>query len=76
MHDIGASWLMTSLSPTPVMVALIQTATTLPIFLLAMPAGALADIIDRRSYLIVVQVWLALVAGLLGFLTLTGITSA
>ena len=76
MHDIGASWLMTSLSPTPVMVALIQTATTLPIFLLAMPAGALADIIDRRSYLIVVQVWLALVAGLLGFLTLTEITSA
>lgn len=76
MHDIGASWLMTSLSPTPMMVALIQTATTLPIFLLAMPAGALADIIDRRSYLIVVQVWLALVAGLLGFLTLTGITSA
>ena len=76
MHDIGASWLMTSLSPTPVMVALIQTATTLPIFLLVMPAGALADIIDRRSYLIVVQVWLALVAGLLGFLTLTGITSA
>ncbi|PXW88249.1 putative MFS family arabinose efflux permease [Nitrosomonas sp. Nm84] len=76
MHDIGASWLMTSLSPTPVMVALVQTATTLPIFLLAMPAGALADIVDRRSYLIVVQVWLALTAGLLGFLTLTGITSA
>lgn len=76
MHDVGASWLMTSLSPTPVMVALIQTATTLPIFLLAMPAGALADIVDRRIYLIVVQVWLALIAGLLGFLTLTGITSA
>lgn len=76
MHDIGASWLMTSLSPSPVMVALIQTATTFPIFLLAMPAGALADILDRRSYLIGVQIWLALVAGLLGFLTLTGITSA
>ncbi|MBY0475620.1 MAG: MFS transporter [Nitrosomonas sp.] len=76
MHDIGASWLMTTLSPTPVMVALIQTATTLPIFLLAMPAGALADIVDRRSYLIVVQLWLALVAGLLGFMTLTGVTSA
>ncbi|SNX58787.1 Predicted arabinose efflux permease, MFS family [Nitrosomonas ureae] len=76
MHDIGASWLMTTLSPTPVMVALVQTATTLPIFLLAMPAGALADIVDRRSYLIVVQLWLALVAGLLGFMTLTGITSA
>ncbi|PSJ18931.1 MFS transporter [Nitrosomonas supralitoralis] len=76
MHDIGASWLMTTLSPTPIMVAMIQTATTLPIFLLAMPAGALADIVDRRSYLIVVQLWLALVAGLLGFMTLSGITSA
>ena len=76
MHDIGAGWLMTSLSSTPVMVALVQTATTLPIFLLAMPAGALSDIIDRRRYLIVVQVWMVLVAGLLGILTLSGITTA
>lgn len=75
MHDIGAGWLMTSLSPTPVMVALVQSATTFPIFLLAMPAGALADILDRRHYLIMVQIWLALVAGLLGFLTLSGITT-
>ena len=75
MHDIGASWLMASLSPTPVMVALIQTATTFPIFLLAMPAGALADIVDRRRYLIAVQIWMAIVAGLLGFMTLIGLTS-
>ena len=75
MHDIGASWLMTSLSPSPVMVALIQTATTLPIFLLAMPAGALSDIVDRRRFLIAVQVWLGVVAALLGFLTLTGVTN-
>lgn len=76
MHDIGAGWLMTSLSPSPVMVALIQTATTLPIFLLAMPAGALSDIVDRRRLLIVVQVWMGLVAAALGILTLTGITTA
>ena len=76
MHDIGAGWLMTSLSPSPVMGALVQTATTLPIFLLAMPAGALSDIIDRRRYLIVVQVWMALVASVLGMLTLSGITTA
>ena len=75
MHDIGASWLMTSLSPSPVMVALIQTATTLPVFLLAMPAGALSDIVDRRHFLIWVQLWLGAVAALLGYLTLTGITS-
>jgi MFS family permease len=56
MHEVAAGWLMTSLSPTPVMVALVQTATTLPIFLLAMPAGTLSDIVDRRRYLIAVQV--------------------
>lgn len=76
MHDLGAGWLMTSLSPTPMMVALVQTAITLPIFMLAMPAGALSDIIDRRRYLISTQVWLSLVAGLLGFLTLSGVTTA
>jgi MFS family permease len=76
MHDVGAGWLMTTLSPTAVMVALVQTATTLPIFLFAMPAGALSDIVDRRRYLIVVQVWMGLVAALLGILTLTGVTTA
>jgi len=76
MHDVGAGWLMTSLSPSALMVALVQTATTLPIFLLALPAGALADIVDRRRYLLVVQVWLAAVAALLAVLTLLGLTGA
>jgi MFS family permease len=76
MHDIGAGWLMTSLSPTPVMVALVQTATTLPILFLALPAGALADIVDRRRYLLVIQVWLATVAALLALLTFAGLMTA
>ncbi|MFQ5660815.1 MAG: MFS transporter [Gammaproteobacteria bacterium] len=76
MHDVGAGWLMTSLAPSPVMVALIQTATTLPIFLLAMPAGALADIFDRRRYLITALMWMMMVAGVLGILTLNGVTNA
>jgi predicted MFS family arabinose efflux permease/quinol monooxygenase YgiN len=76
MHDIGAGWLMTSLSSSPVMVAMVQAATTLPIFVLAMPAGALADIVDRRRYLLVVQLWLALVAALLAVLTLSDSISA
>lgn len=66
MHDVGAGWLMTSLSPSPMWVALVQTATTLPVFLLALPAGALADIVDRRRMLLNVQVALALVAAGLG----------
>lgn len=76
MHDVAAGWLMTSLSTSPVMVALIQTASTLPVFLLAIPAGALADIFDRRRYLIVALMWMMLVATVLGCLTLTGITNA
>jgi MFS family permease len=48
MQNVGAVRLMTSLAPSPVMVALMQTATSLPFFLLALPAGALADIVDRQ----------------------------
>ena len=76
MHDVGAGWLMTSLSPSPVMVALVQTATTLPVFLLGLPAGALSDIVDRRRYLIAVQVWMGLVAAVLATLTFSGLTTA
>lgn len=72
MHDIGAGWLMTSLSPSPVMVALVQTATTLPVFLLALPSGALADIVDRRRHLIVVQVFMVFVAATLAAVAFSG----
>lgn len=58
MHDVGASWLMTSMTTSSLMVALIQTATTLPIFLFALPAGALADMIDRRKMLLFIQAFL------------------
>lgn len=76
MQDIGAGWLMTSLAPTPVMVSLVQAATSTPFFLLAIPAGALADIVDRRRFLIGTQIWLACCAGTLGILTLTGLTNS
>src|SRR5689334_24450329 len=70
MQDVGAGWLMTTLAPDPFMVALVQTATTLPVVLLVLPAGALADIVDRRRFLIGVQLWMVLVSGTLGLLTL------
>jgi MFS family permease len=76
MHEVGAGWLMTSLAPSPLMVALVQAATTTPVFLLALPAGALADIVDRRRYLIATQVWMMLAAAVLGVLTLAGWTTA
>lgn len=65
MRDVASGWLMTELAPSPVMVSLVQAATTLPIFLLSLPAGALADIVDRRRMLIVVQFGLLIVAVLL-----------
>jgi MFS family permease len=69
MNDVGAAWLMTSLTNNPLLVALIQAASSLPICLLALPAGALADILDRRRSLIVLQTLLMIVAA-----TLTTIT--
>jgi MFS family permease/quinol monooxygenase YgiN len=70
MQNIGAAWLMTDLSPSPLMVALLQTAASLPIFLLAMPAGALADIVDRRKLLLLSQGLMLAAAGALGVLAL------
>ena len=70
VQDVGATWLMTSLSSSPFMVALVQAATTLPIFLLALPAGALADVVDRRRLLLATQGWMLLASGALGALTL------
>jgi MFS family permease len=69
MQNVGAAWLMTSLSPSPLMVALIQTSASLPILLLALPAGALADIVDRRRLLLFSQGWMLIAAGVLGVLT-------
>jgi MFS family permease len=65
MNDVAAAWLMTSLTPSPLWVALVQTASTLPVFLLGLPSGAMADILDRRRYFMITQFWVAAVAGLL-----------
>ena len=65
MNDVAAAWMMTSMTTSPVLVALVQTASTLPVFLLGLPSGALADILDRRRYFIFTQFWVAIVAVLL-----------
>ena len=72
MQSVGGAWLMTSLTPSPLLVALMQTATSLPILLFGLPAGALADVVDRRKLLLVTESWLLLVALTLGLLTLAG----
>ena len=65
MRDVASAWMVTELSSSPTAVALIQTAATLPVFLLAIPAGVLSDILDRRRFLIGVQVLLGAVSGTL-----------
>ena len=55
MNDVAAAWLMTTLTDSAVMVALVQAASTLPVFVLGLPSGALADIVDRRRYFAVTQ---------------------
>jgi MFS family permease len=72
MHDTAAAWLMTSLTTSTLMVALMQTATSLPVLFLALPAGALADIVDRRRLLLVTQSWMLGAAAVLGLLTVSG----
>jgi MFS family permease len=68
MHDSAAGWLMSTLDTSPATVALVQAATTLPVFLLALPAGTLADRMDKRRLLLVVQTAMLLLAGILGVL--------
>jgi hypothetical protein len=55
MFDTGSAWMMTSLNPSPRLVSAVQVATTLPLFLLTLPAGALTDVVDPRRLLLVTQ---------------------
>src|ERR1700749_1702141 len=76
LQNTGAGWLMTSLAPRPFVVAMVQAATIMPVFLLALPGGARADIVDRRLFLIAPQVWTILAATSLALLTIGHLTTA
>jgi MFS family permease len=72
IQEVGEGWMMTSLTTSAALVGLLETSITLPMFLLALPAGALADILDRRRILIFTQSWMLVTAAILGILSLTG----
>ncbi len=72
MHDVAAAWLMTSLSPSPLMVSLVQSATAAAMALFALPAGALADLVDRRKLLLALNFVRLGLAGLLAALAFAG----
>ncbi len=76
MNDVASAWLMTQLTSSPVMVALVQTASTLPVFLLGLPCGAVADIVDRRRWFMFTQLWVTVTATLLMLASITGTLDA
>src|SRR5574337_537207 len=71
MQDTAGTWLMTALTSSPLLISLMQTAATLPVLLFGLPAGAMADIIDRRRLLLFWAAWMLVVAALLSAFTLT-----
>ncbi|HET9696047.1 MAG TPA: MFS transporter [Terriglobales bacterium] len=75
MQNVGAGWLMASLTSSPIMVGLVQAAMSLPVFLASILAGALADMIDRRRLLLITQTWMVIAALGLGLLTALGLTT-
>lgn len=62
MYNAASAWLMTNLDADPLMVSLVQVASSLPIFLFALPAGAVADIVDKRRFLLLSEIAITLVS--------------
>src|SRR6202453_923438 len=75
MQTVGAQELMLTLTTSATMVALIQTAAGLPVVLLAVPAGAIGDIVDRRRLLLASQSFMLLAASVLAALALAGLVT-
>ena len=75
MQTVGAAWLMVSLGAGPMYVALTQTASALPFFVFALPAGAIGDIVDRRRLILYTEFWMVGVATVLAVTTIMGLIS-
>jgi len=76
MNDVAAAWQMTSLTTSATMIALVTTASAMPVFLLGLPSGALADIVDRRRLFLFTQLWIGTIAALLYAAAVTSRLSA
>lgn len=75
MQNVGAGWLMTSLTMSPLLIGLLQAAMSLPVFLVALPAGALADIVDRRRLLLATQISMVVISAAFGVLALLALAT-
>ena len=67
-HDTATTWVMNTLTPSPLLISLMSTVASLPFFLFTLPAGALADTVDRKKFLIFMNLWLAMIAAALAVL--------
>src|SRR5579863_1709718 len=77
MYNAASGWLMTSLNPSPLVVSLVQVATSLPLFLLALPAGAFADILDKRRLIVALEMLTSVFSAVFALLvTLHAVTPA
>ena len=72
MQNIATGWLMTSLTSSPMLISLVQVALSLPVLIIALPAGAIADLVDRRKFLLITQSSMVGASMVLGILTITG----
>lgn len=75
MNDVGINWTMLALSADPLAVALVKAASSLPMFLFALPSGVMADIVDRRKYLLFSQLWVFIAAAGLTLLSAAGLVT-
>jgi MFS family permease len=75
MYNAAAGWLMTSLSPSPLIVSLVQVANSLPLFLFALPAGALADMTDKRRLILVLEILTTIFSALFALLVTLHVVS-
>jgi MFS family permease len=72
MHGVAAAWVVTEVTRSPAVVSLLAAATALPSFLLALPAGALADVVDRRRMMLLAQTQMLVVAAVLAAADFSG----
>ena len=74
-HDTAASWVMNMLSPSAFLLSLMSTVASLPFFFFTLPAGALADMVDRRKLMLLMNFWLSCTAALLAICGFLGVLS-
>lgn len=75
MQSVAVAWVMTSLSTSPLVISLVPVCTLAPVFLFGIVGGAFADMVSRRKFLIVTQLWMLMCAVAMGVLVMAGLAT-